>query len=120
MNVNLNTMIGNAKRFMAYEIVNRLKDRNEEKVLTQLIEGCSDKEKAKGQKHKVFEASFDAKPIYTDDFFHQKLIYIHHNPVKGKWHLSSDFVEYYHSSASFYETGAEHEQITIQDYRNVI
>ena len=35
----------------------------------------------------------------------QKLEYIHHNPVKGKWNLVDDFTNYIHSSASFYELG---------------
>ncbi len=35
----------------------------------------------------------------------QKLDYIHYNPVSGKWQLAKDFVEYEHSSASFYEAG---------------
>ena len=33
----------------------------------------------------------------------QKLDYIHHNPVSGKWNLVEDFVTYRHSSAQFYE-----------------
>jgi hypothetical protein len=35
----------------------------------------------------------------------QKLDYIHHNPVKGKWKLVDDFTDYHHSSAAFYELG---------------
>jgi hypothetical protein len=35
----------------------------------------------------------------------QKLEYIHHNPVKGKWSLASDFVNYPYSSVTFYERG---------------
>ncbi len=35
----------------------------------------------------------------------EKLNYIHHNPVTGKWKLAKDFVSYEHSSASFYEDG---------------
>ena len=34
----------------------------------------------------------------------QKLSYIHTNPVQPHWNLCSDFVDYYYSSASFYET----------------
>ncbi|MDN3655631.1 hypothetical protein QWZ08_08340 [Ferruginibacter paludis] len=33
----------------------------------------------------------------------KKINYIHNNPVSGKWMLAKDFVEYEHSSASFYE-----------------
>jgi hypothetical protein len=63
----------------------------------------SEREKKKGQLHKIFKDSFDAKPIYTRKFLLQKIEYIHLNPVKGKWKLVSDWREYEHSSASFYE-----------------
>ena len=63
------------------------------------------REKKKGQLHKVFSDSFDAKGIYNENFFNQKLKYIHCNPVSGKWKLVIDYTDYEHSSASFYETG---------------
>jgi hypothetical protein len=65
--------------------------------------GMSEGEKKKGQLHKVFRDSFDAKPIYTRKFLLQKIQYIHFNPVKGEWKLANDWREYEHSSASFYE-----------------
>ncbi len=43
----------------------------------------------KGQLHKVFEDSFDAKPLYHRQFLLQKLNYIHLNPVRGKWQISA-------------------------------
>ncbi len=61
------------------------------------------REKKKGQLHKVFKDSFDAKPVFSRKFLIQKINYIHHNPVTGKWMLAKNFVEYAHSSASFYE-----------------
>ena len=88
---------------MAYEIINRLKQLSENKLLQQLENGVSEREKKKGQLHRVFKDSFDAKPIYTRKFLLQKIGYIHHNPVKGNWKLVSDWREYEHSSASFYE-----------------
>src|SRR5690606_21525751 len=115
--VNRNLMIGNGKRFMAYEIVKRLTENNKYAVLNELHHACSAQEIAKGQKHKVFEPSFDAKPVFTEKFLYQKLDYIHHNPVSGKWRLSTDFVEYRHSSAAFYETGNMHSKVLIQDFR---
>ncbi len=101
----LNKIISNAKRFMAYEVVKHLERLDLHKILYKLQEGLSIRERDKGQKHKVFETSFDAKPIYSESFFHQKFDYIHDNPVKGKWQLVHDFTEYEHSSASFYELG---------------
>ncbi len=102
---NLNTIIGNAKRFMAYEIIKRLEQAGEQSILTYLSGEVTAREKDKGQKHKIFTDSFDAKGIYNEKFFNQKLNYIHRNPVSGKWRLSADYIEYSHSSASFYETG---------------
>ena len=83
----LNKIVGNGKRFMAYEIVKRLEAANDSKTLLQLKEGLTDRDAKKGQKHKVFEDSFDAKPIYHRDFLLQKINYIHLNPVRvsGGW-----------------------------------
>ena len=101
----LNKIIGNAKRFMAYEIIKRLKQKEETGTLQLLAASVTVREKNKGQLHKVFKDSFDAKAIFSDKFLIQKLDYIHHNPVSGKWQLVNDFVAYEHSSASFYEEG---------------
>ncbi len=101
----LNKIIGNAKRFIAYEIITRLTHLNELTILQYLSDGVTEREKKKGQLHKVFTDSFDAKGIYNQKFFNQKLNYIHHNPVSGKWKLVNDYTAYEHSSASFYETG---------------
>ncbi len=104
-NFDLNKIIGNAKRFVAYEIVNRLEENKETALLQLLAASVTEREKKKGQLHKVFKNSFDAKPIFSDKFLIQKINYIHHNPVSGKWNLAKDFVSYVHSSASFYELG---------------
>jgi putative transposase len=101
----LNTIISNAKRFLAYAIIKRLQAGNDIATLQLLQQGLTLRERRKGQKHKVFEESFDAKAIYTEAFFKQKLEYIHFNPVRGKWQLVADYTTYEHSSAAFYETG---------------
>jgi REP element-mobilizing transposase RayT len=102
-NFSLNKIISNAKRFMAYEIVKRLQATNQTGILTQLQNAVTAKEKLKGQLHKVFEESFDAKAIDNQKFFLQKLSYIHLNPIRGNYKLSNDWREYEHSSAGFYE-----------------
>ena len=114
----LNTIISNGKRFMAYDILKRLKEAGRNDILNYLSEAVSEREAKKGQLHKVFEDSFDAKGIYTDKFFNQKLDYIHYNPVSGKWNLADDFTKYEHSSASFYETGVAKNYHPF-DYRDV-
>ncbi len=100
----LNKIIGNGKRFMAYEIIKRLEQLNRQDILTYLANGLTVREKGKGQLHKVFTDSFVAKGIYNEKFFNQKFKYIHLNHVSGKWKLVKDYTEYEHSSASFYET----------------
>lgn len=112
----LNTIISNGKRFMAYEIIARLKSQNENAILFKLSQACTEKEKSKGQIHKVFEPSFDAKAILTNHFLFQKLDYIHHNPVSGKWNLAETFIDYQHSSVCFYEKNINHESIAIKHY----
>jgi hypothetical protein len=37
----------------------------------------------------------------------KKIDYIHFNPVSGKWNLAKDYLDYYYSSARFYETGVD-------------
>jgi len=100
---NLNTIIANGKRFLAYEMITRLEDSGNSVLLSHLENLVTVREKQKGQLHKVFKDSFDAKPTITQKFLLQKINYIHNNPVSRKWMLAKDFVEYVHSSASFYE-----------------
>ena len=104
-NFNLNNIVSNGKRFMAYEIIDRLKTHKEEDTLIFLRDALTQREKNKGQVHKVFENSFDAKPIFSEKFLFQKMDYIHSNPVTGKWNLAKDPTQYRHSSALFYESG---------------
>ena len=102
-NFYLNTIVANGKRFSAYEIINRLEQTGNIELLNPLEKMVTERERKKGQLHKVFKSSFDAKAIITHAFLLQKIIYIHNNPVSGKWMSAKDFVEYEHSSASFYE-----------------
>ena len=99
----INTVIGNAKRFMAYEIIEKLEASNQKKILQRLKDAVKPNEKKKGQLHKVFEDSFDAKKCYSKDFILQKLDYIHANPIRGRWQLVNQYTDYKHSSAGFYE-----------------
>jgi REP element-mobilizing transposase RayT len=117
LGINLNKLLSNGKRFMAYELIKRLTANREDLLLNKLSIACSEKEKAKGQKHKVFEPSFDAKEIYSLEFLNQKLDYIHNNPVSGRWNLAREYTDYIHSSAAFYIDEKPNEFIDITDYR---
>jgi len=99
----INQLIGTGKRFMAYEIVKRLKTRNEKEILQLLIKGVKEEENLKGKIHQVFQPSFDLKVIVSRKFLVQKIKYIHTNPVLKKWNLVDDYRNYPHSSAGFYE-----------------
>jgi len=99
---NLNKIVSNGKRFIAYEIINRLEEKRLSKILLRLKEGLTERDVAKGQKHKVFEDSFDAKPVYHRAFLMQKINYIHLNCIRGKWKLAEHWEDYEYSSAWFY------------------
>jgi len=100
----LNKLVGEGKRFMAYDIVKKLKEQGKIAMLKKLEEGVDENEKKKGKRHQVFRLSFDARKCFSEKMIEQKLDYIHHNPVSGKWNLVNDFAAYEHSSAGFYET----------------
>ena len=69
----LNNVVSNCKRFIAYEIIKRLAAKRENELLDSLHAGVSKRERKKGQLHKVFEDSFEAKECFTTEFIFQKL-----------------------------------------------
>ncbi|MEL7004920.1 MAG: hypothetical protein AAFN93_19590 [Bacteroidota bacterium] len=98
----INTIVANAKRFMAYELIQRLKNQGHTDVLSVLSKAVTAKERSKGQSHRVFNGSFDVKVCFTHKFVEQKLDYIHNNPCSGKWRLVENPIDYVHSSMRFY------------------
>lgn len=115
----LNTLVSNGKRFIAYGIIQKLKDANRFDILTQLSNDVSVEEGKKGQHHKVFKRSFDVKLCHDFKFVNQKLQYIHANPLSKKWALCESEVTYEHSSARFYETG-EHAGYSVVHYMELL
>ena len=116
---NLNTVIGNGKRFMAYEIIDLLKEKGEEAILKRLQGAVKDKDRSRGKKHEVWIDGFDVKECRTEKFILQKLIYIHENPVRGKWKLCASSLDYLHSSARFYFNGGQR-LFKVKDYRDFV
>src|SRR5678815_3775154 len=57
----INTIIGNGKRFMAYEIINRLKARGEKDLLLTLQSNIEVKRRINKKLHDVWKLSFDWK-----------------------------------------------------------
>ena len=107
MGQSINSIVGNGKRFMAYELVNRLKTQGHDHVLQELSNYVNKTEKQRGKQHEVFEPSFDWKECNGEDFITQKLDYIHENPCRGKWSLVEQSEDYMHSSARFYSKGEQ-------------
>jgi REP element-mobilizing transposase RayT len=103
----INTIVGNGKRFMAYEIINRLGQQNETELLHQLNLCVEAKDRERNKKHEVWEDSFNWKECRTNKFMKQKLDYMHDNPCRGKWNLVTDVTKYVHSSAKFYLCGEQ-------------
>jgi REP element-mobilizing transposase RayT len=110
----LNTIIGNGKRFMVYEIAKRLEQQNETELLHRLNLSVEDKDRERNKKHEVWQDSFDWKECRTNKFMKQKLDYMpacpvgrHDNPCRGKWNLVTDVTIYVHSSAKFYLAGEQ-------------
>ena len=78
----INNIIGNGKRFMAYDIIKRLKENNEIELLNLLADAVEPKRKASNKKHEVWELSFDWKHCSSDKFVQQKMDYIPARPVR--------------------------------------
>lgn len=98
----INTIVGNGKRFIAYEIISRLKTAGQLDTLADLEGGVNKTDRRKGKLHEVFEPSFDWKDCDSERFITQKLDYIHNNPCTENWNLVENSWEYIHSSAGFY------------------
>lgn len=103
----INTIVGNGKRFMAYEIIARLEKQGETELLNKLSSNIEAKRKENNKHHNVWELSFDWKECIKKEFVWQKLDYIHNNPSAGKWQLAPNAIEYLHSSAKYYLTGVQ-------------
>ena len=72
------------KRFIAYDLIKRLQQKNSHLILNELSASLNNTERKEGKLHNVFEPSFDWKECRTEKFIVQKLNYIHFNLCKGK------------------------------------
>ncbi len=105
--IDINTIVGNGKRIMGYEIVNRLKKLGFTDVLKQLAEAVNASDRRRGKLHEVWEDSFDWKECIDWERIMQKLDYMHSNVYRGKWNLAENPCDYIHCSAKFYNTGEQ-------------
>lgn len=65
------------------------------------------------QDHRFWQRNSDIKLIETYSFLKQKLNYIHYNPVRGKWNITKDPLEYPFSSCRYYQDGVDWYQLKI-------
>jgi REP element-mobilizing transposase RayT len=101
----INNIIGNGKRFMAYELVKLLRAENKHELLEQMAGWVNTTDRMRNKHHEVFEPSFDWKECFDKRFMEQKAEYIHMNPCKaGMVQLPE---QYPHSSATYYYTGVQ-------------
>ncbi|MFC2126462.1 transposase, partial [Bacteroidota bacterium] len=115
----LNKLVANGKRFLAYKIIERLKMSNDYRTLKYLAYKVAPREKRIGKRHQAFQPSFDARICYSDKMTKQKVDYIHRNPVSKKWHLANSYLDYEHSSAWFYEYGELVGYGNLKHYREI-
>ena len=69
----INTIIGNGKRFMAYEIIQRLQAQNETAVLLTLQSNVEATRKNNNKQHEVWKLFFDWKDCRSNDLFGRSL-----------------------------------------------
>lgn len=103
----INSIIGNGKRFMAYDLVSILKQQNHHNILAQLEQWVNKTDKSRNKYHEVFEPSFDHKECISVEFIEQKLNYIHMNPCRWNPSLAANPEDYIHSSARYYIAGGQ-------------
>lgn len=111
----INTIIGNGKRFIAYELVSQLKVQQHFDILATMEQWVNSIDKKRNKKHEVFEPSFDHKECIGTEFIEQKLNYIHMNPCRWNPSLVEHPEDYLHSSAKYYITG-EHSIYEVCNY----
>ena len=100
--MSLNTVISNAKRFIAYDIIKRLSDNGEHEILQQLRNSLT---QSRNMHSVSFIQTLMLRLLTAGKFLEQKLNYTHLNPARGNYNLIEDWRDYPHSSAGFYEFG---------------
>jgi len=100
---NLTNIMRAFKGFTAQEIVSQLKLDNKAWFLNQF--GFHKLKHKTYSEHQVWQESFHPQQILSTEMLHQKIDYIHFNPVKRGFVSKPEHWKY--SSASFYYSGEE-------------
>jgi putative transposase len=89
---------GSFMKYTAHEFLKKLK---------QAGESADYEVNAANKKHQIWQRDSLSIEIYSRAVAKQKLDYIHFNPVSSKWQLAKDDLDYFYSSARFYECGQD-------------
>jgi len=103
----INTIVGNGKRFMAYEIIDRLNDGKKTELLELLGSTVSPRRRLRGKKHNVWKLSFAWNICRSKRSVRRALNHCHYSPRNPKWKLCRRVIDYNHSSAMYYRTGIQ-------------
>jgi len=99
--IGMSAILRDFKKYTSKKIVKQIIEESEsenEWILQQFKDAC--KYLKRKQEYKVWQDSNHAKIIFTNNFFHQKLNYIHQNPVEAM--LVANPEDYLYSSARNY------------------
>lgn len=102
------------KKATAHLILRHFECEGNETALTHLAAAAPS-----GQAYAVWDDDYQAKNVFTPDFLHQKLTYIHNNPLQPHWRLAERAEDYLWSSAGFYLTG-KRALIPLSDARSLL
>ncbi|MFH1745123.1 MAG: transposase [bacterium] len=109
----LSTIVMNAKRFLTYEIIMLLERSQGDNLLNFFKINARTKNRAR---HKVFKDRYDSLLIESQEFFLQKLNYIHKNPCQEKWQLAKSPEDYKYLSASNYSNCGGYYNVDIAEF----
>ncbi|MEQ9101183.1 MAG: transposase [Imperialibacter sp.] len=87
-------------KFTSHMIFNDIKKANPKLLLDFKVRSVS-------RSHNIWMRHSLPIHLYSDKFIHQKLTYIHNNPLQEHWRLAERPEDYKYSSARFYETGID-------------
>ncbi|MEO9145356.1 MAG: hypothetical protein ABI237_07330 [Ginsengibacter sp.] len=89
---------GSFLKYTAHEFKKALKKKDSKLLAGYAIE-------AHNKKQEFWQRDPLAIKLFSKEMAFQKLTYLHYNPTSGKWQLVKEDIEYFYSSAKFYETG---------------
>ena len=92
--------VASLMKFTAHHFQKQLREKHPEYLLNYKVDFNS-------RKYNFWQPEPDWFLLTKEKTTLQKLNYIHNNPLQAKWNLVQNPIDYYYSSALFYETGVK-------------